>query len=84
MKRNKNGTHECPYCGAILDPGEQCDCGGLPVAEIKNTCDWCGTRIVGPEIDLSINDEHYKICFRCRLAIYNVRNQRKELRKTQW
>lgn len=84
MKLNKNGTRECPYCGAILDAGETCDCGGIPVLEIKNTCEWCGSKIVEPEIKLSINDEHYKICFRCHLAVCNVRNQRKELKKTQW
>lgn len=84
LRRTKNGARECPYCGAILDPGEKCDCGGKPREEIYNTCEWCGSKIVGPEINLAIDDGHYKICFRCCLAIYNVRNQRKELRKTQW
>lgn len=25
----------CPYCRAHLDPGEKCDCGGVPEPEIE-------------------------------------------------
>ena len=31
----------CPYCGASLDPGERCDCGGEnspPDEEIRASC----------------------------------------------
>lgn len=24
--KKKTYYHTCPYCGATLDPGEQCDC----------------------------------------------------------
>lgn len=76
MKRNKNGTRECPYCGAILDPGEKCDCGGLPISEVKSTCDWCGATLIGPRFDISIGKEKSSVCFRCNLAILNTRTQR--------
>ena len=26
---------KCPYCGASLDPGEQCDCDGIPEMELQ-------------------------------------------------
>lgn len=30
-------SNECPHCGANLDPGEKCDCGGKKNENKKNS-----------------------------------------------
>lgn len=76
----------CPDCGAALDPGEKCDCMDIYKKEsgIRNQCSWCGSSICGMETILMVNDKREKLCFRCRLALNNLRSQREELRKISW
>lgn len=80
-KRMKNGARECPYCGVILDPGEICDCREIYAESMRNCCDWCGGPIVGKEYFISLDGDKQKICFRCNLAVRNLKTQREVLKK---
>lgn len=80
-KHLKNGARECPYCGVILDPGEICDCRKIDSSLLRNCCDWCGGPIVGKEYSIVLNDDKHKICFRCNLAVRNLKTQREALKK---
>lgn len=80
-KQMKNGTRECPYCGAVLDPGEICDCRKIDGTLVKNCCDWCGGPIVDKEYFVTLDDDKQRLCFRCNLAVRNLKTQREVLKK---
>ena len=47
------GYKICPYCGAYLDPGEQCDCREEDIATSQDEKEPAGSRRTGPEISNS-------------------------------
>lgn len=47
------GYKICPYCGAYLDPGEQCDCREEDIAVPQDEKEPAGSRRTGPEISNS-------------------------------